>query len=100
MNKYNAKDYLPLVQALADGKIIQYKYLRANGSDDWLDIEGGVDFTVTADRYRIKPEPREIWVNEWAPVGSVMFESESEALAHSKRYGIGHVTRRYREVIE
>lgn len=33
MNKDNAKDYLPLVQALADGKVIQGKFL-----DGWRDL--------------------------------------------------------------
>ena len=56
MNKDNAKDYLPLVQALADGKTIQYldDYKWTDGKD-W-------DFTDLSRCYRIKPEPREFWI--------------------------------------
>ena len=33
MNKDNAKEFLPLVQALADGKTIQFK-----NAEKWVDI--------------------------------------------------------------
>ncbi len=62
MNKDNARDYLPLVQALADGKVIQGLYHRSNGERDWISIEGQVIFDAPASDYRIKPEPREIWI--------------------------------------
>lgn len=50
MNKDNAKDYFPLVQALADGKS-----LNAGG---WVEIEID-EFAVLhpPERYRIKPDP-------------------------------------------
>ena len=35
MNKDNAKDYLPLVQALAEGKKLEY----LNDSDEWEQTE-------------------------------------------------------------
>lgn len=100
MNKDNAKDYLPLVQALSEGGVIQYKYQKSDKSYAWMDLESSVDFCMPAEFYRIKPEPREIWVNEWDGNGFVVFAKESEAIEHAKRYGIGHVTARYREVIE
>lgn len=57
MNKDNAKDYLPLVQALADGKTIQCK----NYSDvGWIDLES-VRFDSYVESYRIKPEPKKGW---------------------------------------
>ena len=58
MNKDNAAEYLPLVQALADGKTIQV-----------ADGKGGFDslpdpkFRCESTEYRIKPEPFECWVN-------------------------------------
>ena len=52
MNKDNAKDYLPLVQALAEGKTIQ---LFSDG-DGWEDIRSPI-FDRPAKLYRIKPEP-------------------------------------------
>lgn len=60
MDKYNAKDYLPLVQALAEGKMIE----RLTDDGYWL---SGTHFTFEKEptRYRIKPEPRKAWV--WWP---------------------------------
>lgn len=62
MNASNAKDYLPLVQALAEGRTIQA--LCANG--DWKDHER-IDTGCPVNWYRIKPEldqaiaPDEVW---------------------------------------
>jgi hypothetical protein len=60
MNKENAKDYLPLVHALADGKIVQTKF---NGL--WHDY-GEMAFSLPPEDYRIKPTPRTfvIYVNK------------------------------------
>ena len=58
MNKENAKKYLPVLQALADGKQLEYR----NGFGEW----GVTDniyypyFEIDPTCYRIKPEPR-IW---------------------------------------
>jgi len=52
MNKDNARDYLPLVQALAEGKTIQ---LFSDG-DGWEDVRSP-SFDKPAKLYRIKPEP-------------------------------------------
>ena len=57
MNKDNAKDYLPLVQALAEGKTIQYNSLDTG----WMEPID-ISFSRTPENYRIKPEPLECWV--------------------------------------
>lgn len=93
MNASNAKDYLPLVQALAEGKQIQLNY---NG--DWKNISDMAPM-FPANFYRIKPEPREIWVNEW-PEGKRIFHSYGDAYAHAMQYPLVRSTTRYREVIE
>lgn len=54
MNKENAKDFLPLVQALADGKTIQI----VDPFGVWVDITC-TEFAAPVNKYRIKPEPRE-----------------------------------------
>ena len=59
MNRDNAKDYLPLVQALADGKDVQYK---GESLKQWITLTG-CDFNQPAEDFRIKPEPREFWIN-------------------------------------
>jgi len=57
MNKENAHEYLPLVQALADGKTIQVLGKDGNWYDSPL-------LNTPPSRYRIKPEPRtfEMWL--------------------------------------
>lgn len=52
MNAQNAHEYLPLVQALANGETIQC--INRGG---WVDVESL--YTVyRPDEYRIKPKPR------------------------------------------
>lgn len=57
MTKDNAKDYLPLVQALAEGKTIQSNYRGTH----WVDLDD-VSFSDPHKCYRIKPEPRRWWL--------------------------------------
>ena len=51
MNQQNAHEYLPLVQALADGKTIQVR----GGDGNWYNSKL---ISTPPHRYRIKPEPR------------------------------------------
>jgi len=55
MHKDNAKDYLPLVQALADGKTIQRTFL--GNEEKWQDTDE-IIFSIPIFLYRIKPEPK------------------------------------------
>ena len=58
MNKNNAKDYLPLVQAMAEGKEIEIlrQANRTIVGSKWETTETISD-GLPASRYRIKPEP-------------------------------------------
>jgi len=60
MNKENALLFLPLVQALADGKKIQFKHIDGHW-EDGVNLEFGFDPKC----YRIKPEPRtwDVWLH-------------------------------------
>jgi hypothetical protein len=65
MNKDNAAQFLPLVQALAEGKTIQIND-GTSDSPKWVDF--GFDdilFGINPEYYRVKPESREwdAWVN-------------------------------------
>ncbi|MEN8171386.1 MAG: hypothetical protein ABFS03_00750 [Chloroflexota bacterium] len=71
MNKNNAKDYLPLVQALADGKQIQHSLPNSVFRD-----MGELRFDSPPERYRVKPEPREFWYNESYILTEKEYESE------------------------
>lgn len=59
MNRLNAHLFLPLIQALIDGKQLQYNYNRTGWEDFEKDEEIG--FHDDLEHYRIKPEPR-TWV--------------------------------------
>lgn len=63
MNKENAHEYLPLVQALANGKTIQSSY--TSDQHGWFDVDE-VNFGSSHECYRIKPEPRtfELWLDK------------------------------------
>ena len=56
MTREQAKELLPIIQAFAEGKIIQYK----NFLDEWTDIEEneGLSFICLPSDYRIKPQPK------------------------------------------
>jgi hypothetical protein len=62
-----AKEMLPIIQAFADGRAIQW---RASLYDPWITIDCLSDISLTnVSEYRIKPEPskpREWWINEYA----------------------------------
>jgi hypothetical protein len=54
MNKETAHLYLPLVQALADGKTIEF---QTTGDDEkWVEMIN-VSFGPSPHKYRIKPKP-------------------------------------------
>ena len=93
MNKDTAQQYLPLVRALADGK------LQFNSVRGWEDVGESIeiDFTLSLDHYRIKPEPPleiKIWVSD----------ERNEAISISsscdvgQTYG-GQTVKLFREVI-
>jgi len=94
VNKNNAADYLPLVQALADGKTIQFCYNEVDWADDPTPAFGA----WPADRFRIKPEPREIWVNRYSDgVDGQPYRTREEAVRMAESTAVQVC---YREVIE
>ena len=52
MNRQQAKELLPIIQAYAEGKIIQIKAIDGI----WYDDEDMVKFDSSPQNYRIKPE--------------------------------------------
>ena len=57
MNRERAKELLPIIQEFAEGKTIQCRGMGL----DWADVS--ISLTWEADEYRIKPEPREFWLD-------------------------------------
>ena len=96
MNKENAKDFLPLVQALAEGKTIQYND-GGPFSIVWVDRKD-LAFDCPVSDCRIKPKPREFWVNR-SPNGrcSALYLDRRAA---ERSATCGDVQVCFREVIE
>lgn len=53
MNRQQAKELLPIIQAFAEGKTIQVRE-----DIDWCYLGNETDFDLSPQRYRIKPEPK------------------------------------------
>lgn len=96
MNKDNAKDYLPLVQALAEGKVIQ---VTMDAGRSWKDVDS-TDFAMSPNWYRIKPEPREVWVTFNANGTPLSVSNVPPGYVPSDSRGERAYVSRYREVLE
>ncbi len=93
MTKENAAQYLPLVKALAEGKVIEYY----DGSK-WVEVQD-ISFYETPDFYRIKPEPREWWLVK--TLGGAVYTLENESQAKDAAEGFKSATIHHvREVIQ
>ena len=57
MNRERARELLPIIQAFAEGKAIEYKTY----SEKWVPLPDPPAFYGDSE-YRIKPEPREFWI--------------------------------------
>lgn len=78
MNKNDAAEFLPLVQALADGKVIQIQ----TQDESWADMnQDSITFGFyAAYHYRIKPEPLEL-VAVYNTEGVLMTSGNQKAVA-------------------
>jgi hypothetical protein len=94
MNQSQAKEWLPLIQALAEGKTAQRVTADLdNSTANWLDIKNlQLDFD-TLDRinpcfYRIKPEPKKQWCRMYLVKGAIGNSGECFYSAIAKN---GHI---------
>ena len=98
MTREEAKELLPIIQAFAEGKVIQYR----NNSNEWIDIgkNDNVGFTRVSLDYRIKLEPKykpfesqeECWneMHKHPDFGWVVAK-DSKIMYHICVVGIGYV---------
>lgn len=84
----------PLIEASRKGKVIQYRNRPSGARVDCIAKKRYVsDFDLLNSEYRVKPEPREVWVRLDGPAPAVYLDEDmDEATAH----GLGYV--RMREV--
>ena len=80
MNKDNAKHYLPVIKAFAEGKTIQY-----HSCDGWKDLVTA-DFLDCWSTYRVKPEYKKFLV---AMINGSIYLVHSEEGAHKCENGPG-----------
>ncbi len=74
MTPERAKELLPIIQAYAEGRTIQYMK-----HEKWDDLAPHVSFNSTG-KYRIKPEKKIGWINIYGRgVGSVFHQSKQHA---------------------
>ena len=100
MNRERARTLLPIIQAFADGKDVQFRFAGC-GDKPWIDMQDSWNFnTDTADpdfiEYRIKPEPREFWVHRDLLKYSTRAASSLDEINEDYR----HYWIKVREVIE
>lgn len=85
MNVEKAKALLPIITAFAEGKTIQLKYSK----DEWCEALSP-DWTADADRYRVKPAPREFGIilrKDGTMVCAVQTAALNVEVAHFNVYG-------------
>lgn len=84
MNQSQAQQMLPLVQALADGKKLEY---RLKGTDEWRLVGVVQYFDFTQWEYRVEPEEKVFYVNVYehslTVVGDAYPTAERADNAHS-----------------
>ena len=60
MNREDAKELLPLIEAFANGEDIECVKI-SDGT--WKTMGANCRFDSAASHYRIKPKPREFWIH-------------------------------------
>lgn len=85
MTKEKAKELLPIIQAFADGRTLQWKE-NESLHPNWINVTGNnCNFDVSLYEWRIKPEPREFWLCVWIDDSVSTYFSEEEANSHSNK---------------
>lgn len=82
MNKEIAQQYLPLVQAMAEGKTIQIRaYDSTRHVYNWFDASE-IEFSHPLENYRVKNEPKVIYTCEEVKDGrTVSYSNTCDTLA-------------------
>ena len=60
MNREDAKKLWPIIKAFGDGEEVEW----LSGKNNWKPKSETCGFDQDPSRYRIKPEPREFWLEQ------------------------------------
>ena len=97
----NTKDMIKIMQAYLDGESIE----RANNATNykWVPTNGTPAWEWHSFNYRIKPKPKELWVNEDDFEGDdvfIAYQSKAEAVnAHKHSITKTETAVHYKEVL-
>lgn len=97
------QERVDIMQAWLDGKVVQARPRDGSGCGyPWARIcisepSFNYEFDFHSMTYRIKPEPKEIWVNEYADIAYV-YSSKETAMSRVDKVAIRTAVH-YREVI-
>jgi len=92
----NTKEMIEVMQAFEDGKEVQSRYSESELGADWFEASDPC-WDWDEFEYRIKPEPKEVWVNEYDGLRPVAYLTKADA-----NFSSGEPTRTsvlYREVL-
>lgn len=74
-------EMITIIQAVKEGKAVQIKF-----NEGWHDCSGKIDFNFISAEYRVKPELREFWINEYTDCfGSLCIHRTKEAADKGQR---------------
>jgi hypothetical protein len=102
VNIEETKKAIEVMQAFVDGKEIQDRNRKFGGEWYMTVVGGGLGgpmWSWSTTEYRVKPEPKEIWVNEYSDGSSYGYDCRDNAIA-ADPFGPLRKAVRYREVIE
>ena len=85
MTRARTKLLLPVLQAWAEGKEIEYRLVHGT---EWVQCrrENEPDFKLEGLEWRLKPEPRRFWLNLYPGAQPAIYGHESQSLADSNSH--------------
>ena len=95
----STRDKIEVMQAFVDGKVIEYKlWTTSEDPKNWRECLNPLwDWDVHS--YRIKPEPKVIWANEYVG-GWGYFYSSREGAKEMASEAATRIAVKYQEVVE
>lgn len=99
------EEMIKLLQAVAEGKTLQF--IDKHGSRDWVDASpdwhsgikrGAISIAVERYNWRIKPEPKVVWVNEYHDGYPVAYPTKDHAKLNATSFAV-RVAVKYQEVL-
>ena len=100
MNRERAKELLPIIQAFAEGKAIEYRYKDGKWKSPTISpLFEDLSFNDDIE-YRIKPEPEVIYVNKWFDGSNVAYKTKREAETSVYINKYKYIAKKFIEVID